>query len=396
MAANRKTLDTDLIYLREVYARTSFNQTIPLNQVMIANGDDSTRWDYLRVSTFNTVIADDRVPLYANNNLSTLNISTTGPPGLLYSYVDVSAQALMLRTAPPVLAISKRPVPSVTSNVAVLPPDATQISNYSSLSLIGVRDVLLSTVTGVSGAAPAVFIAISSFTSAGYSSISGETYAWRPYVTRVLSTAQGRPTFTSSIQTTWTTGVQAISTAEPYPNYTTGDAYFSTVSINMQNYIEYIEPGTTKVVLEVEPTYLLPRFLLGSEEYPNLFKTISSYIQYNGASTFIVSGSQNTDVIISQQSNAYTSNYFTKHMKMPIDSAMIASNWAVDGANGYYTLYHRIPGGMAQLLPGDACGYSIGTRGGMSNAEPTYINATPIQNGAFMTLYNRIPFPLTP
>ena len=98
-------------------------------------------------------------------------------------------------------------------------------------------------------------------------------------------------------------------------------------------------------------------------------------------------------MIVSQQSNVYTSNYFNKPLKMPIDSAVIASNWAIDGATGYYTLFHRIPGGMAQLIPGDACGYYIGSRGGMSNSEPSYINATSIQNGAFMTLYNRMPSP---
>lgn len=397
MAANRKTIDTDLIYLREVYARTSFNRTIPANQTLIANGDDSTRWDYIRVSTFNTVTGDDGVPLYANDNLSTLNISTSGPPGLLSSYVDTSAQALILRAAPPVLAISQRPVPDVTSTIALAPPDVVNISNYSTVTLLGVRDVLFSTVTDISGAPPAIFVSISSFTSAGYSSISGEAYSWRPYLYNVLTTAQGLPTFTSSIQTTWATGLQNISTAEAYPDYITGDAYFSTVSINMSNYIGYIQPGVTKVVLEVQPTYILPRFLLGTEEYPTLFKNISSYIQYtNPTSTIIISGSQNTDMIVSQQSNAYTSNYFNKPMKLPIDSGIIASNWALDGPVGYYTLYHRIPGGMAQLVSGDSCGYYIGARGGMSNDTPMYLNATPPQNGVFMSIYNRMPFPLTP
>ena len=397
MAANRKTLDTDLIYLREVYARTSFNRTIPANQVLVANGDDSTRWDYIRVSTFNTVTGDDGVPLYANDMISTLNISTSGPPGLLYSYVDTSAQSLILRAAPPVLAISKRPVPSVTSNAAAAPPDLTNIRNYSTVSLLGVRDILFSTVTDISGAPPAVFVSISSFTSAGYSSISGETYSWRPYLYNVLSIAQDYPTFTSSVQTTWPTGLQNISTSEAYPDYITGDAYFSTVSINMSNYIGYIQPGSTQVVLEVEPTYILPRFLLGSEEYPSLLKSISSYIQYTNASnTTILPGSQNSDMIVSQQSNVYTSNYFNKPMKLPIDSAFIASNWALDGPVGYYTLYHRIPGGMAQLVSGDSCGYYIGSRGGMSNDSPTYVNSTPIQNGVFMSIYNKMPFPLTP
>lgn len=392
MAGNRKTIDTDLIYIREVYARTAFNQTIPENRVLVANGDDSTRWDYIRISTFNNVVGDDKVPLYADANLSTLNIITAGPPGLLTSYADLDAQALILSAAPPVIGVSQRPVTGINSIIAASPPNLVTISNYSTLNFIGVNDVLLSTVTD-SPSGPSVFISISSFTSAGYSTISGEAFGWRPYMYNLLSTAQGLPTVVSSIPTTWPTGLQNISTAEPYPNYTTGDAYFSSVSINMSNYIGYINPGITNVVLEVEPNYLLPRFLLGTEEYPTLFKNISSYIQYTSAtSSFIINGSQNTDVIVSQQSNVNTSNYFNKPMKLPIDSRIIASNWLADGAQGYYTLFHRIPGGMAQLIPGDACGYYIGSRGGMSNDMPTYINATPLQNGAFIGIYNTISF----
>jgi hypothetical protein len=394
MAGNRKTIDTDLIYLREIYARTHFNQTIPKNRVLVANGDDSTRWDYIRISTFNNVAGNDNNPLYADDNLSTLNIITAGPTGLLTSYVDPSAQALILLAAPPTIGVSQRPVNNINSVIAASPPNLVNITDYSTLNLIGVKDVLLSTSVDVSSG-PTVFISISSFTSAGYSTISGEAFGWRPYIYNLLSTAQGLPTFVSSIPTSWPTGLQNISTAEPYPNYTTGDAYFSSVSINMSNYIGYIQPGVTNLILEVEPNYLLPRFLLGNEEYPTLFKNISSYIQYSGINTssFILSGSQNTDVIVSQQSNAFTSNYFNKPMKLPIDSAIVASNWLVDGAQGYYTLYHRIPGGMAQLVPGDACGYGLGNRGGMSNDTPTYINATPLQNGAFIGIYNTMPFP---
>ena len=396
MAANRKTLDTDVIFLREVYARTGLNQPIPRNQVLVANGDDSTKWDYLTVSTFNRVVGNTGPSLYADDYISTIHISTSGPTGLLTSIVDLSSQALMLNITPPVLGISQQPVPNVTTNIAAAPPLLANITNYSAVNWIGVKDVLFSTVA-LAGSTPAVFVSISSFTSAGYSSISGETFSLRPYIYNVLSTAQGRPTFTSSIATTWATGLQNLSTSESYPNYLTGDVYFSTVSINMADYIGYIESGMSKVVLEVGPTYLFPRFFLGQEEYPNLLKNISSYIQYSGGgSNFIIAGSQNSDMIVSQQSNAYTSNYFNKPMKFPIDSIVIADNWDADGPSGYYTLFHRIPGGMAKLVSGDACGYYIGPRGGMSNEMPDYVNVTPIEDGAFMTIYNTMPFPLTP
>ena len=211
MAANRKTLDTDVIFLREVYARTGLNQPIPRNQVLVANGDDSTKWDYLTVSTFNRVVGNTGPSLYADDYISTIHISTSGPTGLLTSIVDMSSQALMLNITPPVLGISQQPVPNVTTNIAAAPPLLANITNYSAVNWIGVKDVLFSTVA-LAGSTPAVFVSISSFTSAGYSSISGETFSLRPYIYNVLSTAQGRPTFTSSIATTWATGLQNLST----------------------------------------------------------------------------------------------------------------------------------------------------------------------------------------
>jgi len=379
MAGNRKTIDTDSIYIREVFARTALNQRIPKGQVLIANGDDSTRWDYLQPSTFHTVTLGG-VALNADQNLSSLLISTSGP--LINTYSDLSAQALMIQSVPPTLGFSH--APSVDASATIIP---SNLNNYSSIKFIGVGDILLSTVTRAA-ATPALFISISSFTSANYSSISGEIYTWRPYIYSVLSTAQALPTFVSSIPACWPTGIQNLSTAEAYPNFSTGDTYFSSVSIHMSNYIDYIQPGVTNVILEVQPTYLLPSFHLGNEEYPTLLKGISSYIQYSGkVSTFIISGSQNTDTINSQQLSG--SNYFNKPIKLSIDSGVIASNWLVDGASGYYTLYHRIPGGMANLNSGGPCGcHTIGYRGGMNMERPTYLNMT---SAAFMGIYNTIP-----
>jgi len=379
MAGNRKTVDTDSIYVRELFARTALNQRIPSGQVLISNGDNSTRWDYLQPSTFHTVTLGG-VALNADNNLSTLLISTSGT--LINTYADLSAQTLMIQSVPPTLGFSY--APSVDASAIIIP---SNINNYSSVKFIGVGDILLSTVSSAAST-PAVFISISSFTSANYSSISGEAYSWRPYIYSVLSTAQTLPTFVSTIPTCWPTGIQNLSTAEAYPNFSNGDTYFSSVSINMSNYIGYIQPGATKVILEVQPTYLLPSFYLGNEAYPTLLKSISSYIQYRGnVSTFIISDSQNTDTITSQQLSG--SNYFNKPIKLPIDSGVITSNWIVDGASGYYTLYHRIPGGMANLNPGGPCGcHTIGYRGGMNMERPTYVNMT---SAAFMGIYNTIP-----
>jgi hypothetical protein len=379
MAANRKTLDTDLIFLKDIYAKTALNQNIPADYVLITNGDDSTRWDSVSISSFNILIGDDGIPLHASDKVSSMHISTSGPG--LTSYTNLSTKSLVLKVTPPALTFTTQNGPSTT------------IENYSSLNIIGVKDVLLSTTT--SGVPPAIFISISSFTSEGYSSIKTEANAWPPYIHEFVSTAQNIPSFVSSVSTTWSTGMQHLSTAERYLHYSTGDVYFSTVSINMNDYVGYIQPGISQMILEVRPTYLLPAFVAGSQP---LIKNISSYIQYSGAhtSSFIVSGSEVTGAVTSQQTNTLTSNFFNMPLSLPIDTNIVGSNWLADGASGYYTLYHRIVGGMAELRPGDGCDPVIGSRGGIVNEFPNYINATPLQNGVFIGIYNQTPFPLSP
>lgn len=399
----RKTLDTDIISLRQIYAKTALNQPIPADHVLLTNGDGSTRWDSVSsiyiISSFNQLKGSTGPTLFADDNTQLINISTSGPPGLLRSYIDLSSEALMLSNTPPPIGISQRPVPTVNSSIALNPPNLVTIANYSTVNFIGVRDILLSTIAGVPGVPPAVFVSISSFTSEGYSSISGEAFAWRPFVYSTLSTAAGLASFVSTIPVTWTANVGTnlpLSTIEAYPNYSTGDVYFSTASFNMSSYVKYIKPGSTKMFLEVNPTYMLPRFLIGTQEYPNLIKNISTYIQYKTptmGSPFILPSTVTSDLITSQQSNVYTSNYFTKNMMLPLDATVVANNWLADGTSGYYTLYHRIPGGMAALVSGDSCGFSIGPRSGMSNQAPTYDNQTPLQNGTFMHVYNQTPFP---
>ncbi len=93
----------------------------------------------------------------------------------------------------------------------------------------------------------------------------------------------------------------------------------------------------------------------------------------------------------SQNSNAYTSNYYDKQIKLELDPAVLASNALMDGPFGaYYTLYHRIPGGMANLLPDGYCGYNMGPRGGFSNADGVTVdNYTCLQNAVYLHVYNQ-------
>jgi hypothetical protein len=152
------------------------------------------------------------------------------------------------------------------------------------------------------------------------------------------------------------------------------------------------ESAYAKLFLEMNPSYFLPRMFLGSEYGANLIKSVSSYVEYQSLttlSTSIIPNSVNVSYITSQNSNIYTSNVFTTQVKLEIPSGTVLSNSAVDGPNGgYYTLYHRIPGGMASLVNVGFCGITIGPRGGFINEFPLYDNRQGQTNTVFMHVYN--------
>jgi hypothetical protein len=144
--------------------------------------------------------------------------------------------------------------------------------------------------------------------------------------------------------------------------------------------------------LEVNPNYLFPRLYLGASPPYSLLKEFSTFIQYESAKgrQILEKASQGT-YITSQCSNAYTSNYFNTSMKLELDTAVLTSNAAADGDYGaYYTLYHRIPGGMANLVSDGYCGYVFSDRGGFSNSQGITIdNYTPASNAVFLHVYNQ-------
>ena len=186
-----------------------------------------------------------------------------------------------------------------------------------------------------------------------------------------------------------------MSTTEAYPNYySTGDVYFSTVSFTMAPFLRYIQPNsTTKMFLEVNPSYFFQRMYLGTSTPQNFIEEFSTFLQYESPRTGrqILGKSSHGNFLTSQQSNAFTSNYYNTAVKLEIDTAVLTRNAAIDGnAGAYYTLYHRIPGAMANLIPDGYCGYNIGPRGGFSNNTIVNVdNRTSINNAVYLHLYNQ-------
>ncbi|NBP64231.1 MAG: hypothetical protein EBU66_06080 [Bacteroidetes bacterium] len=413
MAASIKTLDSDVITLRQIYARTPTNGYIPASHVLISNGGGNAYWNSVSSITppyFDALVDSLGSTLSASTVGHAATFSTVGIQGLFNAYVDPLTSTFTFSNAAPNLLVAQNTVPFVSRLAAVSVPNAENITmstSQSTLKFIGVGDIQLSTITDLRS----VFFSISSFTARGYADLSAVARAWPGYSYSTLSTNAGYASFISSIPFStfyaideyngygwdWSRNTGSnlpMSTIEQYPSfYSTGDVYFSTVSFTAAPFLRYIHPNsTTRMFLEVNPNYLFQRMYLGTSTPYNLVKEFSTFVQYESSrGVQILEKASQGAYMLSQNSNAYSSNYFNSQIKLELDPAVLSSNALMDGAYGaYYTLYHRIPGAMANLLPDDYCAYFIGPRSGFSNGYlVTMDNYTPLSNAVFLHVYNQ-------
>lgn len=411
MAASLRTIDTDQITLRQISIRSPTNGYIPQSYVLISDGAGTAYWNSVSsivVNTYNTVRDSVGSTLSAVDIGPTLPFSTTGVQGLLSIYVNNQSSTLSFSAQAPNLLVAQNSVPIVSRLAAQAVPNAENIvmsSSQSTLKFIGVGDIQLSTVTDLRS----VFFSISSFSAHGYADLSGEARAWRPFAYSTLSTNAGYASFVSSLPFStfynideyngygwdWSASLGSnipMSTVETYPNYSTGDVYFSTVSFSMAPFLRYIQPNsTTKVFLEVNPSYFFQRMYLGASTPQNIVKEFSSFVQYESRRVGRQILDTNGGMMMSQMSNAYTSNYYNTQVKLQLDPAVLTNNAAIDGPyGGYYTLYHRIPGAMASLMSDGYCGYYLAARSGFSNDQEVNVdNYTPRNNGVYLHMYNQ-------
>ena len=408
-----KTIDTDIITLRQISIRSPANGYIPGAHVLISNGGGQAYWD--SISSIFTVPYDTLRDSYGSTMIAmnvgnVIKYSTIGINGLFDAYVDMKTSTFTFSNSAPNLLVALNTVPTVSRLAASQVPNSENIvmsSSQSTLKFIGVGDIQLSTVTDLR----AVFFSISSFTASGYSDLSNVARAWPGYINSTTSTNAGYASFVSSIpfSTFHATGDYSgygwdwspclgsnipMSTVEAYPNfYSTGDVYFSTASFTMAPYLRYIQPNsTTKMFLEINPTYFFQRMYLGTSTQ-NLVKEFSTFVQYQSPRTGvqILGKGSFGGYLTSQASNAYTSNYYNTQVKLELETSILSSNALMDGESGaYYTIYHRIPGAMANLLADGYCGYNIGGRSGFSNNRIVNVdNHTSDYNSVFLHVYNQ-------
>jgi hypothetical protein len=413
MAASLKTIDTDVITLRQIYTRNATNGYIPGTHILISDGGGNGYWGSISSIysvPYNSLVDDNGSTLVAKDAGTAIKFSTVGIKGLFSVFIDNVNNTVCFSNAAPPVQVALDTVPTVSRLAAQQMPGSetiTMSSSQSTLKFLGVGDIKLSTVTDLR----AVFFSISSFSAKGYADLSGETRGWRPFAYSTLSTNAGYASFVSSIPFStfynideyngygwdWSPSLGSnipMSTVETYPNYSTGDVYFSTVSFTMAPFLRYIHPNsTTKVFLEVNPSYFFQRMYLGASTPMNLVKEFSSFVQYESrrVGRQVLEKSSHGGYMFSQMSNAYASNYYNAQLKLELDPAILTSNALIDGPyGGYYTLYHRIPGAMANLVSDGYCGYYLSARGGFSNNQIVNVdNHTALNNGVYLHLYNQ-------
>jgi hypothetical protein len=413
MAASLKTVDTDVITLRQIYVRNPTNGYIPEEHILISDGGGNGYWNSISSIfsvPYDTVQDGNGSTMVARNVGTAIKFSTVGIQGLFSAFVDNANSTFSFSNAAPPVQVALNTVPTVSRLAAQQMPRGETItlsSSQSTLKFLGVGDIQLSTVTDLR----AVFISISSFTAAGYADISNVGRAWIASGYSTTSTNAGYASFVSSIPFSTFYNIDdnngygwdwspclgpniPMSTVETHPNYSTGDIYFSTASFTMAPYLRYIQPNsTTKMFLELNPSYFFQRMYLGTSTPYHLVKEFSTFVQYETprSGRQVLTKASFGGYLTSQNSNAYTSNYYNTQVKLELDTAVLSSNALRDGPYGaYYTIYHRIPGGMANLVSDGYCGYNMGTRGGFSNDQIVNVdNYTALQNSVYLHVYNQ-------
>jgi hypothetical protein len=312
-----------------------------------------------------------------------LQISTTGVGGTFESYVDQRTSTLMLSNAFPPIGVTEGSVLSVTTNNALVLPNGSYMSpvnGNSTIKFLGVGDILLSTVTEHK----ATFISISSFTSAGYSTISGEIFRIRPALASTFSTAASIGSFKTAI------GYDPIywrATSTGTFSTTGRHVYFSSLGFDALPYVGKIDFGpsaTTKMFIEFTPSFFFSSMSTGSVANDPLIKRICTFVQVG---TTMLEETLTQHYITSQISGAGTlSNSFQTPIQVHINPYGQFSTNFNEVVEYPLTLVHRIDNAIHN---GTSSGFvSTGGVGGLVFNDFTYTGQT---NSAYLTMFSSPP-----
>jgi hypothetical protein len=369
MATNYRQADFTKIQVQTTLAETNTGNPIPSTYMLTADGSGGTIWRSLSTiypySTFRTVKGNTATTFSADLNYNTLQISTTGVRGTFESYVDSATSTLMMSNAfPPIGVTNVNGFGDITTTTANTLPGGfymAPVDGNSTIKFIGVGDLKLSTITG----SKTTFLYVSSYTAAGYFSISGELLKVKQGVPSTFSTMKGQPSFVSSITSNagWRLGAQTGTQSGT-------DLYLSTCVISnvelLYNHVD-TENQTTKLFVDY-----YPGLILGAQTGSGIFE-ISTFLSNTGYGR--LAESVTSGYITSQ--NAATSNVYMTPVRMAIDPFTSLASIAGQGANQPLLVVHRIVGG--------------------SNAySANYENNQSAQNSLFVTMTNSAPDYMAP
>ena len=422
MASASQSASISRLQVGDIFVKTLDNSTIPPSYILISNGGGSTRWDtissILPISSFKTLQASDGSRFSADLNNNTILISTTAIPSTFQSYIDPLTSSMMLSLKFPPITINNGAVPFITDTIVVPNPQViSSTSLQSTIRFYGLNDIYFSTVT----ASQAVYIGISSFTSAGYSTLNGEMTN-NPKVTySSFSTANGllpSQSFTSSL------GFfnQYSTLGYASTNQTIGgtDVFINSVQFDATHMVKYVNTASKLTTMSVEyyPNFQLPLMVnpgITWTDQPTpslpsgqkLIKQVTSYLQMNaGINTYILPESSNIRYMNSQQvlqstlyfSTGYipaaatagtfvpTSNYFSDSVRMTINPYTISSYVASNLPQSTTLQVWHIISSAVYSAP-DTSTPTIGF------VTPSLINNIFSQNGLFLRVSNIVTSP---
>ena len=322
MASSRKTLDVDLITLRNVYVRGNKNTFLPSSSVLMSDGVGGTYWALL--STVGTYPSFQQINIDSNSYSATPITQTfsflTGNgigfadagPGSNASYLYAKAfQTIAVPGLSSLTAFtSNRLTPTLTlsslgglqlstdtvhqvvyfnagiKNFNVLSNTSTFTSNLtgptlatfqmtpmlSTLTFMGVGDITLTTTP-----ANTVFVGIQGFTSAGYQALSGEVFSLQSSILTTASTVfVDKSYFYSTISTFSSIVGNQIS------SYAISSTYLSLSTFSMSNISTY---STLYSSLSTSISFNIST--LSSYFYAVNQSTLSSFVYNKLASTIV-------------------------------------------------------------------------------------------------------------
>jgi len=423
MASASQSASIARLQVGDIFVKTNDNSTIPPSYLLISNGGGSTRWDNISsifpVSSFKTLQAGDGSTFSADLSNNTILISTSAIQSTFTSRIDPLTSSLMLSLAFPPIMINNGSVPFVTDTIVV--PNPAVISSTSLQSTIrfyGLNDIIFSTVNN----SQAVYVGISSFTSAGYSTLNGQMLNNPKMSFSSFSTANGllpSQSFTSSISFT----NQYPTLGFPSTNVTAGsnDVFFSSILFDGSHIANYVNTDSRRTTMSVEyyPNFQFPMMVNPGFAYPTppqttlpnnqtVIKQITSYIQLtSGSSTYILPESSNVRYMNSQQvlqSTIYFStgfmagvnsgqfyytpgsNYFSDSVRMTINPYSLSS---YVGSNLPLSTTLQVWHVMSSCLYRDQMTASPN----IGFVTPTVVNNVFSQNGLFLRVSNIVTSP---